>query len=89
VAEAVDRIALHLPEYVDVDRACHADRAVPQQVPDRLEVNALGEEERGAGVSKIMKMDSGHTGPGNERIKSAVDVTRFNRGALPRGEHQT
>jgi hypothetical protein len=41
--EAVDRIALHLPEHVDIDRARHTDRAVPQQVPNRLQIDALGQ----------------------------------------------
>ena len=36
VAEAVGRIALHFPEHVDIDRARHTDRAVPQQILDRL-----------------------------------------------------
>jgi hypothetical protein len=45
VPEAVDCIALHFPEHVDVDRARHADRAMPQQVLDRLKINALGVQE--------------------------------------------
>ena len=45
MAEPVDRIALYFPEHVDIDRADHADRAVPQQVLDRLKIDALGEQQ--------------------------------------------
>lgn len=57
MAEAVDRITLRFPKHVDIDCACHPDGAVPQQVVDRLKIDTLGEQQCGARVPKIMKMD--------------------------------
>jgi hypothetical protein len=42
---------------------------VPEQIPDRLKIDALGKEQRDAGVSKIMKSDSGHAGSAMSTLK--------------------
>jgi hypothetical protein len=53
VSETVDRIALHLPEHVDVDR-----ELCPSRSPIVRRCDTLGEQERGARVAKIIKTDA-------------------------------
>jgi hypothetical protein len=61
---------------------------VPEQIPDRLKIDALGEQERGARVAKIMKTDALDACSLDKSIKRPVDVAWFDWRALPRGEHK-
>jgi hypothetical protein len=71
---------------VDVHR--DGDGTVPEQFHDGPAVDALGEEQRRAGVLQIVQPDAPDAGGVAQRVEVPIEVPRLDRRADRRGEDE-